>query len=199
MEEEEAQHLKQILERARALPSEQERKILSNEDLADALKFVDRILNTQNFYKEYILYRNYPEIKPKKFTEDETNKIKARKIMQEKKQESTKSALQLLFKFSCKNTEGYAVTSADWNPVNKDLLAVSYGDLDIDSTREGYLMFWTLKNPSYPEKIITCPTRITTCKFSNDNPNLIACGTYDGVVAIYDIRKKDSKPVAENR
>ena len=76
---------------------------------------------------------------------------------------------------------------------------MSYGDLDIDSTREGYLMFWTLKNPSFPEKIITCPTRITTCKFSNDNPNLIACGTYDGVVAIYDIRKKDSKPVAENR
>jgi WD40 repeat protein len=104
-----------------------------------------------------------------------------------------------LFKFSCKNTEGYAVTSADWNPINKDLLAVSYGDLDIDSTREGYLMFWTLKNPSFPEKIIVCPTRITTCKFSNDNPNLIACGTYDGVVAIYDIRKKDSKPVAENR
>lgn len=28
---------------------------------------------------------------------------------------------------------------------------------------------------------------------------MIACGTYDGVVAIYDIRKKDNKPVAENK
>ena len=27
----------------------------------------------------------------------------------------------------------------------------------------------------------------------------MACGTYDGVVAIYDIRKKDGKPVAENK
>ena len=95
------------------------------------------------------MYRNYPEVKFKKFTEDEP-KNRAKKMAQEKKQESNKSALQLLFKFSCKKTEGYAVTSADWNPVNKDLLAVSYGDFDIDSTREGYLMFWTLKNPSFP-------------------------------------------------
>lgn len=43
---------------------------------------MDRILNTQNYYKEYILYRNYPEIKPKKFMDEETTKIKARKIMQ---------------------------------------------------------------------------------------------------------------------
>ena len=58
------------------------------------------------------------------------------------------------------------------------------------------LMFWTLKNPSYPEKIIYSSSRFTCCKFSNDNPNLIACGTYDGVVSIYDIRRRDSKPVA---
>jgi WD40 repeat protein len=98
--------------------------------------------------------------------------------------------LQLLFKFSCKHSEGVAVTSADWNPINKDLLAVSYGDLDIDSTKLGYLMFWTLKNPSFPERIITSNSRITTCKFSNDNPNLIAVGTYDGIVVIYDITRK---------
>lgn len=60
VEEEESNHLKGILEAARNLPSEGERKILVNEELANALKYVDRILNTQNFYKEYILYRNYP-------------------------------------------------------------------------------------------------------------------------------------------
>jgi WD40 repeat protein len=37
---------------------------------------------------------------------------------------------------------------------------------------------------------------ITTCKFSESNPNLIAAGTYDGVVAIYDIRRKEGTPVA---
>lgn len=28
---------------------------------------------------------------------------------------------------------------------------------------------------------------------------MLACGTYDGIVAIFDIRKKDGKPVAENK
>lgn len=123
---------------------------------------------------------------------------KTRKYQEKEKAEENKDMLQLLFKFSCKHSEGIAVTSADWNPINTDLLAVSYGDIDIDSTRPGYLMFWTLKNPSFPEKIITSSSRITACKFSNDNPNLIAVGTYDGIVAIYDIRKKDSKPILEN-
>lgn len=40
---------------------------------------------------------------------------------------------------------------------------------------------------------------ITCCKFSESHPNLLACGTYDGVIAIYDIRKKDDKPVQENK
>jgi WD40 repeat protein len=60
-------------------------------------------------------------------------------------------------------------------------------------------MFWTLKNPTYPERIIKYPSSITTCKFSEQNPNLIAAGTYDGVVAIYDIRRKDGRPVTENK
>lgn len=43
------------------------------------------------------------------------------------------------------------------------------------------------------------PKGITTCKFSESNPNLIAAGTYDGVVAIYDIRRKEGNPVTENK
>ena len=53
--------------------------------------------------------------------------------------------------------DGYAVTSADWNPVNQDLLAVTYelNEKDNDTNdnsgiNKGYLMFWTLKNPSFP-------------------------------------------------
>jgi dynein intermediate chain 4, axonemal len=48
----------------------------------------------------------------------------------------------------------YSVTNADWNPVNKDLLAVTYqleSRLDSKSNdKEGLLMFWTLKNPAFP-------------------------------------------------
>jgi len=60
------------------------------------------------------------------------------------------------------------VTSADWNPVNKDLLAVTYeqaGEVD-KGAKKGLLMFWTLKNPAFPEKIFYSESKITACKFS---------------------------------
>lgn len=53
--------------------------------------------------------------------------------------------------------KNYVVTNADWNPVNKDLLAVTY-ELDPkllindskNNDKKGLLMFWTLKNPAFP-------------------------------------------------
>lgn len=60
-------------------------------------------------------------------------------------------------------------------------------------------MFWTLKNPTYPERIITYPSKINCCKFSNSQPNLIAAGTIDGIVAVWDIRRKSDKPITENK
>ena len=49
----------------------------------------------------------------------------------------------------------------DWNPVNPDLLAASYGEYELSPDREGYLMFWTLKNPNFPERIIKTPSSIS--------------------------------------
>jgi len=51
-------------------------------------------------------------------------------------------------------------------------------------------MFWTLKNPAFPEKIFSSEFSFTSCKFSVENPNLIACGSQDGAILIYDIRNK---------
>ena len=90
------------------------------------------------------------------------------------------------------------VSACDWNMANPDLLAVSYGEYDHINVKPGKLMFWTLKSPKFPEKIIETATGITSCKFSKRSPNLIATGTYDGIVAIYDVRKKGDKPVAES-
>ena len=70
-----------------------------------------------------------------------------------------KEPLHYLFSFKNKLFKNYIVTSADWNPVNKDLLAVTYeidSKLVTDSNknkyndRKGLLMFWTLKNPAFP-------------------------------------------------
>lgn len=70
-----------------------------------------------------------------------------------------KEVLDSLFKFSCDLTTDRTVSSADWNPVNKDLLAVTYGELDLNATKNGMIMFWTLKNPSYPERVIKTKSR----------------------------------------
>lgn len=75
---------------------------------------------------------------------------------------------------------------------------MSYGEYNHIIHKEGMLMFWTLKSPKFPERIITAPTGITSCQFSRSNPHLIATGSYDGVVAIYDVRMKDNKPVADS-
>jgi WD40 repeat protein len=104
----------------------------------------------------------------------------------------------MLFKFECDVTKDRTVSSSDWNSVNQDLLAVSYGEFDFNSNQDGILAFWTLKNPSFPERIIRYPSRITTCQFSKNNPNLIAGGTHNGIVAIWDIRKQGNQPILAN-
>ena len=52
--------------------------------------------------------------------------------------------------------------------MNADLVAVAYGENDINCTDEkqlkaGLLCFWTLKNPNFPEKIIKTEHSITCC------------------------------------
>ena len=87
------------------------------------LKYIDRILNSQTYHKEYIAYRNYPEIEFKEKIPDDEIRIGKRK-KEEKKEE--KKPLQYLFSFASKEFTGYSITAADWNPVNLDLLAVTY-------------------------------------------------------------------------
>ena len=73
-----------------------------------------------------------------------------------------------LFKFRCDLTDGRQVSCIDINSTNKDLIAVAYGEFDIIQTdskllKQGILAFWTLKNPSFPEKIIYWDHSITSC------------------------------------
>ena len=127
--------------------------------------------------------------------------MRKHKKNKDKERQEVKEPLQYLFSFKNKIFKNYTVTNADWNPINKDLLAVTYEhdpkitDLK-NNDKKGLLMFWTLKNPAFPQKIFTSEFSFTSCKFSNENPNLIACGSSDGTVSIYDIRKKSNYPIA---
>ena len=99
-------------------------------------------------------------------------------------------------------TEKRQVSCIDVNEANPDLIAVAYGEFDIDCTKnlkEGLLCFWTLKNPNFPEKIIKTEHSITTCQFSKKSPHLIAIGDSHGNIAIYNIKNADDKPIAESK
>lgn len=145
----------------------------------------------------------------------------AKKTMEEKQEEENSSrCLNKLFDFvkevdrmpgrEPRNFfEGRTVSCLDWNPVNSDLLAATYGEFELDAKKDddqkmsasevGYLAFWTLKNPRCPERLIKISSKATTCRFSERNPNLIGVGLFDGIIAIYDIRKSGDQPVADSK
>jgi WD40 repeat protein len=94
----------------------------------------------------------------------------------------------------------------DINSKNPDLIAVSYGEYDINLTKnkdkelkQGILAFWTLKNPTFPEKYIMWDYNITSCMFSRKQPHLIAIGDSQGNVAIFNIRSDDLSPIATTK
>jgi hypothetical protein len=100
--------------------------------------------------------------------------------------------------------QGRSVTAMAWNSVNNDLLAVGYGKLDINSNEPpklgdavdeqlqgGLVLFWSLRNPEYPEKILRTPHPVTALDFSITSPMLLALGQLNGDICIYDMMKKE--------
>jgi hypothetical protein len=90
-------------------------------------------------------------------------------------------------------TGGRQITGIDINATNEELIAVSYGEYDINCQddsmlKPGLLCFWTLKNPTYPELIIETKYSITCCAFAKRHKNWIAIGDSHGNIAIYDIQ-----------
>jgi len=108
-----------------------------------------------------------------------------------------KAKLQDLFCFDAPQlTQGVTVTCAEWNRHNQDLLAVSYGDTaPVPNITGGLVLFWSLKNPTYPERVIRTRTGVTALHFSAAHPNMVAAGTHDGSVMIWDLRRPTDQPV----
>lgn len=186
------------------------------------LKFVERLLSQNKFHAGQIAYKNYPTIEneQKKNQNNRKSMIDPLNLMaaaeqkdeenegeEEKKKEDEfvvkgeKPDIRFLFRFDGKGVlenKKYIVHCLDWNPYNKDLLAAAYGDPDIDSKSPGFLLFWTLKNPLNPERVIQTPRGITSCHFSNKNPYYIVCSDYAGEIMIYDLRNSNNKPIADS-
>ena len=132
--------------------------------------------------------------------------------MASKDQGSSTPSAKKLFSFSASAlVKGRPITAMSWNAENTDLLAVGYGQIDFlqDSTQKtltankdddaagGLVLFWSLRNPDYPEKVLTTSHPVTALDFSKRNPTLLAVGLYNGDIAVYNVRREEgwSKPV----
>ena len=117
----------------------------------------------------------------------------------------TKTQSQVRLLYSYRNDQlvrGRAVTSMCWNCVNLDLLTVGYGNLEnfSDSAKlgaavdeelhGGLVLFWSLRNPDFPEKILRTPHAVTCLDFSKQTPSLLAVGLLSGDVLVYDMRRQ---------
>ncbi|KAG7524804.1 hypothetical protein JOB18_017068 [Solea senegalensis] len=96
-------------------------------------------------------------------------------------------ALRQLWAFSCELSRGRRVSSMAWNKKNQDLLAVGYGEFDNINMKPGLVCCWSLKNPTWPERVIHCDSAVTSLDFSTVNPGQLAVGTHDGTIAVHSV------------
>lgn len=125
-----------------------------DEELPDsimkAIKIIERLLTQNAFHEQHVLYKNYPPVKLGKVAinddEEEGNtkkrpmgikKEKAKEDDEKKDEEEMKEGqvwLKPLFTFQCDLTAGRQVSCIDINLANQDLIAVGYGETDINIT-----------------------------------------------------------------
>jgi dynein intermediate chain 1, axonemal len=57
------------------------------------------------------------------------------------------------------------------------------------------ILFYTLKNPSFPEYVYPTESGVMSLDINPDHPYLVAVGFYDGNVAVYNLVENRSGPV----
>ncbi|XP_073346892.1 dynein axonemal intermediate chain 4 [Pagrus major] len=102
-------------------------------------------------------------------------------------------AVERLWAFSCELSRGCNVSSMAWNKKNPDLLAVGYGEFDSSTQKPGLVCCWSLKNPTWPERVIHCDSAVTCLDFSSNSPSQLAVGMSDGSIAIYNVQSQSNK------
>lgn len=96
-----------------------------------------------------------------------------------------------LWRFSYEKAKKLAVTSLCWNPKYKDLYAVSFGSYDFMKQGNGMILFYSLKNPSFPEYIYETDSGVMCLDVHPEHPYLVVVGFYDGSVGVFNIERKE--------
>ncbi|XP_013403907.1 dynein intermediate chain 2, ciliary isoform X2 [Lingula anatina] len=143
--------------------------------IAKSAKIIERMVN-QNTYDD--IAQDF------KYWEDVSDEYR--------EQEGT---LLPLWKFSYERAKKLAVTSICFSPRYKDLFAVGHGSYDFLKQTRGMVLFYTLKNPSYPEFIFSTESGVMCLDIHPEHPYLVAVGFYDGSVGVYNLTENQNAPV----
>lgn len=101
-----------------------------------------------------------------------------------------------LWEFKADAFTGFGVTSIKWCPSVSDLFAVAYSPTtDKSQPQRGFLLTWTLKNQSTPRNILELTAPANCLDWNPYDPGIIAAGTSDGNISIYDARKRGTQPI----
>ncbi|XP_026220601.1 WD repeat-containing protein 78-like isoform X2 [Anabas testudineus] len=169
-------------------------QILLSESFQYSLLIMERNIVANIFQPKLAAYRQLPIL------EDPDSMVKpaTQELSKEDEETSLSLTLEHLWAFRCEITKGRNITCMAWSKKNPDFLAVGYGDLDCRNNKLGFICCWSLKNPTWPERILHCHNCVTCLDFSASNPSHLAVGMFDGTVAIYNVQCQDNKACIAN-
>ncbi|NXP52962.1 WDR78 protein, partial [Heliornis fulica] len=200
--------------------------ILTSENFQQGLFFMERILMENIFQPKLAAYRQLPVLLDPSAAPDTSGTVaaveeakqeehgKEKQDKEEQKEvfidpsvlpdlnktpgEIVAPRLERLWSYTCDLTTGCSVSCMAWSKVNPDLLAVGYGAFDCKEQKKGLACCWSLKNPMWPERLFQCEHSVTALDFSMASPNLLAVGTYDGSVAIYNVQRREDAALLDS-
>ncbi|XP_062409898.1 dynein, axonemal, intermediate chain 1, paralog 2 [Sardina pilchardus] len=143
--------------------------------VAKATKIVERMVN-QNTFDD--IAQDF------KYFEDASDEFRD--------QEGT---LLPLWKFQYDKAKRLAVTALCWSENYRDLFAVGLGSYDFTKQGRGMLLFYSLKNPTYPENTYLTTSGIMCLDIHPRISYLVAVGFYDGCVGVYSLKEESSQPI----
>ena len=92
-----------------------------------------------------------------------------------------------LWRFTFEKARKRAVTSLAWSPHHRDMLYVGYGSYDFAKQNGGLVCVYSMKQPSYPEYVLTLLQGVMALSIHPQHPSLLVLGLYNGDVAVYDL------------
>ncbi|XP_060892967.1 dynein intermediate chain 2, ciliary-like [Labrus mixtus] len=100
-----------------------------------------------------------------------------------------------LWEFHYDEIKKLSVTALCWNRKYPDLFSVGLGSYNFTKQGRGMLVFYSLKNSTFPEYIYPTSSSVLCLDIHEQRSYLVAVGFYDGCVAVYNLKREGQEPV----